>query len=170
MTALIKKYGGDLICSECYALVHKGDEKCERCGTEFVDYDLDNFDDEDEYSENEKNEELIHVETKDSKHLNMIFKMSNSMSLVGSFFIIFGAVSCLSIIGILIGVPMIIAGLRLRDSSESFNEFVISKDLKSIYKGFEKQSTFFNIFKIILIISFVLYSLFALVIVIYRIN
>ena len=47
-------------------------------------------------------------------------KMTNDMRFVGMFAIIYGALTCLSIIGALIGVPIIFVGLRMRKPPINF--------------------------------------------------
>jgi hypothetical protein len=83
-------------------------------------------------------------------------KMTNDMRFVGMFAIIYGALTCLSIIGALIGVPIIIIGLRMRESADQFSSFRITNNAASMRAGFELQGKFFHILKILIIVQIVL--------------
>jgi len=93
-------------------------------------------------------------------------KMAGDMSFVGIFYIIIGAIECLTIIGAVIGIPLIISGLRLRESSDSFKMYLNSGDSMMLERALERESRFFFIQKVFLIISialFVLYIVFFIV-------
>lgn len=97
----------------------------------------------------------------------VVKKMTNDMKFVGLFTIIYGALSCLSIIGALIGVPMIIAGLRLRESADAFVEYLVAKEEGKLLQGFDLQSKYFFIQKIIIIVTLVLIALYIVVMVLF---
>ena len=81
--------------------------------------------------------------------------MSGDMKFVGMFQIIYGALCCLTIIGALIGVPAIIAGLRLRESGEAYAAYS-GGDGSALGRAFTGQASFFKIIKILMIIALVL--------------
>ncbi len=83
-------------------------------------------------------------------------KMTNDMRFVGMFAIIYGALTCLSIIGALIGVPIIFVGLRMREAADQFSTFRITNNAASMRAGFELQGRFFHILKILIIVQIVL--------------
>jgi len=83
-------------------------------------------------------------------------KMANDMRFVGLFTIIYGAFSCLSIIGAIIGVPLIIAGLRLRESADAFVAWLTGKEENKLTQGFDLQGKYFFIQKIIIIVTLIL--------------
>lgn len=83
-------------------------------------------------------------------------KMTNDMRFVGMFAIIYGALTCLSIIGALIGIPIIFIGLRMREAADQFSAFRITNNAASMRAGFELQGKFFHILKILIIIQIVL--------------
>jgi len=83
-------------------------------------------------------------------------KMTNDMRFVGMFAIIYGALTCLSIIGALIGVPIIFVGLRMREAADQFSTFRITNNAASMRAGFELQGKFFHILKILIIVQIVL--------------
>ena len=92
----------------------------------------------------------------------VVKKMTNDMRFVGLFTIIYGALSCLSIIGAIIGVPLIIAGLRLRESADTFVLWLTNKEEDKLIKGFDLQGKYFFINKVIIIISLILIALYII--------
>jgi Family of unknown function (DUF5362) len=85
-----------------------------------------------------------------------VSKMSGDMRFVGIFYIITGALNCLSIIGAIIGIPYIICGLRLRESADAYNSYLGSNDVNLLERAFERQGSFFFIQKVLLIIGIVI--------------
>ncbi len=83
--------------------------------------------------------------------------MCGDMKLAGIFGIIFGAFYCVTIIGALVGVPYIIASIRLRESADAFLGYLDANNFEALQKGFEKQKSFFFISKVLLIISLVFF-------------
>ena len=94
-------------------------------------------------------------------------KMTNDMRFVGMFAIIYGALTCLSIIGALIGVPIIFVGLRMREAADQFSTFRITNNAASMRAGFELQGRFFHILKILIIVQIVLIVLMIIFFVIF---
>jgi len=92
-------------------------------------------------------------------------EMSKHMSFVGMFCIIYGAIACLSIIGAIFGIPYIIAGLRIRESADSYLAFSKNSDARQLLTAFEKQSSFFFIMKVLIIIGLVIFALYLIVII-----
>jgi len=92
-------------------------------------------------------------------------EMSKHMGFVGMFCIIYGALACLSIIGAIFGIPYIIAGLRIRESADSYLAFSKSSDARQLLTAFEKQSSFFFIMKVLIIIGLVIFALYLIVII-----
>jgi len=83
-------------------------------------------------------------------------RMIKDMRFVGMFSIIYGAITCLTIIGALLGVPTIIVGLKMREAADQFAIFKATNDAASMRIGFELQGQYFKIVKILLIIGLVL--------------
>lgn len=83
-------------------------------------------------------------------------KMVGDMRFVGMFSIIYGVLVSLTIIGALIGVPIIIIGLRMRESADQFSIFRVTNDAAAMRSGFELQGRFFRIIKILIIIGLVI--------------
>lgn len=82
--------------------------------------------------------------------------MTKDMRFVGMFTIIYGAIICLTIIGALIGVPMIFIGMRMREAADQFLIFKTTNNSATLRLGFELQGKYFRIIKILIIIQLVL--------------
>ncbi len=91
-----------------------------------------------------------------------VSKMTGDMRFVGVFSIIYGALTCLGIITAVVGVPLIIAGLRLREAADSFTAYLATNDGVALQQGFERQAKYFFIQKVFLIIALVLVGLYIL--------
>jgi Family of unknown function (DUF5362) len=90
---------------------------------------------------------------------SVINKLSGDMNFVGIFLIIIGAIECISIVGAIVGIPLIISGLRLRESATSFGSFLTSGNEAALDNALERQSRFFFILKVLIIISIVMFVL-----------
>ena len=93
----------------------------------------------------------------------MLFtKMTSDMKFVGMFTIVYGVLTSLSIIGAVIGVPLIFAGMRIREAADEFNAFRLTNDSDALRRGFELQGKYFNIQKIIIIVGLILTALYII--------
>ena len=99
-----------------------------------------------------------------------ITKLSSDMRFVGIFFIIVGALYSITVIGAILGIPLIISGLRLRESSDSFSSYMMSGDENMLERGLERQSRFFFIQKVFIIITLVLMVLYIIAAIVFIIN
>ena len=103
-----------------------------------------------------------------SPMFGLIDLMVKDMKFVGIFTIIYGIITCLGCITAAIGIPMIFAGMRLKESAEFYLAYASANmnnpDL--LMQAFEKQRKFFNIQKILIIISLVLTALYIVFIII----
>ncbi len=86
----------------------------------------------------------------------MFSKMTSDMKFLGMFYIVYGGLACLSIIGAIVGIPLLISGLRLRESADELNSFRDTNDSSFLRRGFELQGKFFRIQKIIIIVGIVI--------------
>lgn len=89
-----------------------------------------------------------------------VTKMAGDMRFVGVFYIIMGALYCLSIIGAIIGIPFIICGLRIRESADAYTGYLSSSDTNMLERAFERQGSFFFIQKVLMIIGLVMIVLY----------
>jgi len=96
-----------------------------------------------------------------------INKMSGDMRFVGIFYIIMGALYCLSIVGAIIGIPFIICGLRLRESADAYNGYISSTDTNLLERAMERQSKFFFIQKVLMIIALVMLIFYVIMIIMF---
>lgn len=91
-----------------------------------------------------------------SKFKYLYDRMTKDMHFVSTFLIIYGAINCLTIVGAVIGVPLIFAGLSIKTAAGHFSIFKLTDNSASLKNGFEEQSKFFNIIKILIIAGLVL--------------
>lgn len=104
------------------------------------------------------------IPVKELGAFGMLFnRMTSDMKFVGIFTIIYGGLSCLSIIGAVIGVPLIFAGLRIREAADEYSMFQSSNDNKALRRAFEKQGRYFNILKILIIVGIVITVIYIIV-------
>lgn len=108
----------------------------------------------------------ITYDNNDPRFIEMVKKMAADMKFNGVFTIIYGALNCLTIIGAIIGVPMIFAGLRLNEASDLFKAYLNSGDFVSLSNALERQGRYFFINKVLIIIALVFIALYIIVIII----
>jgi len=94
----------------------------------------------------------------------MFTRMTSDMKFLGMFYIIYGVLSSLTIIGAIIGIPLLISGLRLRSAADELNTFHSSNDSNYLRRGLELQGKFFNIHKIMVLVGLVIFVLYIVVI------
>lgn len=92
-------------------------------------------------------------------------QMARDMKFYAIFYVIVGAIYCLSIFGAIFGIPLIIYSLKLKDSGDQFREFAKSKDFFILHKAMENQRKFFFFHKIIIIIGIIFMLLYLLLII-----
>jgi hypothetical protein len=84
-----------------------------------------------------------------------ITKLCPWVSFHGWIYLLGGAFYCLSIIGAIIGVPMIIAGVGLINSTKDFRDFANSQDLARLNSALVEQKKFFATTGILFILTFI---------------
>jgi hypothetical protein len=100
-------------------------------------------------------------------HFQFLFdRMTSDIRFVGMFTIIYGVISCLTIIGAIIGIPTIIIGLRMRESADQFSLYKMTNNSAALKLGFELQGKYFRIIKILIIIGLV-FTVFYIALIIY---
>ncbi|HAB53518.1 MAG: hypothetical protein A2499_11875 [Stygiobacter sp. RIFOXYC12_FULL_38_8] len=92
-------------------------------------------------------------------------KMTGDMRFVGMFTIIYGVITCLTIIGALFGVPTIIIGLRMREAADQFSMYKATNNAAALRQGFELQGKYFRIIKILIIIGIVFTVLYIILLI-----
>jgi len=96
-----------------------------------------------------------------------LLEMGKHMKFVGTFLVVVGVLYCLTIIGAIIGIPYLIAGLRLRESADSYRGYASNSDARQLLTAFEKQSSFFFIMKVLIIIAIVFFVLYIMALVLF---
>ncbi len=89
--------------------------------------------------------------------------MTSDMRLVAWLSIIGGGFSCLSIFGAIFGIPTLISGLRLKEATEEFDAYDRDGSEVSLMRGFERQSRYFFIQKVFIMIS-IAFAVFGMII------
>jgi hypothetical protein len=83
----------------------------------------------------------------------MLRKLSRDMKFLGWVYIIGGALYCLTIIGAVFGVPVLISGMRLKDAGESFASYGHQPSAATLRHALEQQAKFFFIQKVLILIA-----------------
>lgn len=103
--------------------------------------------------EDEKQNEVRLIDT--------VERMARDMKFVSIFTIFVGIMYCLTFFGAIFGIPLIIAGIRLRDGANAYNSFSENQDRYTLERAFSNQQKFFFIGKILIIASIILFLLYA---------
>ena len=88
-----------------------------------------------------------------------IYRMSKDMKFMGIVSIVYGAISCLTILGAIFGIPYIIMGIRLKDSGEHYQRYAEMNNPADLEFAFLKQQSFFFLTKVITIIGIIFFIL-----------
>lgn len=94
-------------------------------------------------------------------------RMTGDMQFVGIFTIVYGVLCCLTIVGAVAGVPLIFAGLKIRDAADQFSFFSSSNNNAALKAGFELQAKYFKIFKILIIVGIIIMVLYLILLIIF---
>ncbi|HPD34107.1 MAG TPA: DUF5362 domain-containing protein [Candidatus Kapabacteria bacterium] len=86
----------------------------------------------------------------------LTFKMGSDMKWSAILLIIIGALTCVGIVTALIGVPMIIAGLRMNEAAKAFQDYSQSQDQNALNYAIQRQGKSFAILKILVIVYIIL--------------
>lgn len=89
----------------------------------------------------------------------VITRMIRDMKIVGIFYVVTGAINCLTIIGAIVGVPYIFAGIRLRESAAEYAGW-LNHEPGSLFRALEKQQKHFFIMMVMLVIGLALAAFF----------
>lgn len=96
----------------------------------------------------------------------IVTKLAGDMNFIGIFTIVGGAFYCLTIIGAIVGIPMIIAGVRLTESCKEFREYRSTKSAVSLFSALEREGRFFFILKVLTIAYLCLMVIYVMVLLI----
>jgi hypothetical protein len=95
----------------------------------------------------------------DVHFINFLSKMRSQMNFVGIMNIIFGALSCLTIIGAVVGVPQILSGIKLRESCENMDIFMKDGNTSQLKVSLKLMGKFYEYTKIYYIVNIVIFGL-----------
>ena len=86
---------------------------------------------------------------------NTVNSLIQESRFIGIWQIISGAILCLTCIGLYPGIPMIFAGLRLKEATDYLSNFAKSNftDTSQLQLMFEKQNRHFYIHRVMVIVS-----------------
>lgn len=93
---------------------------------------------------------------------NQVYKLNPWLYFQAVFYFVLGSLYSLTVIGAIIGIPFIIAGLGLWNSAKEFKNYAENKNILSLEAALESQRQFFVTLGIIIITTFVLPLLLAL--------
>jgi hypothetical protein len=94
-----------------------------------------------------------------------VSKMTGYMRFMGILYIIGGALYCITIIGALVGVPVIFLGNRMREAAENFDKYSLSGVFQDLSVAIEKQTRFFFIQYVLAIIGLIFLVIYIFVII-----
>lgn len=92
-------------------------------------------------------------------------RLTGNMRFIGIYYMIAGVLCSLTIIGAILGIPMFIAGSRMRDSAENLKLYNENKSDETLNRALNLQNSSFFIYKIMIIVSlafFVIYIIFLI--------
>ncbi len=94
-------------------------------------------------------------------------RLAGNMRFIGIYYMVVGVLTSLTIIGAIVGVPMFIAGSRLRDAGENLRIYGENKSEETLSRALNLQNSSFFIYKILILISIVLFVLYVIGIIIF---
>lgn len=91
--------------------------------------------------------------------------MAKYMNFIGLLQIIGGALYCITIIGAIIGIPVIFMGIRLREAAEGFKRYLASDSKQDLSFAIERQTKSFFIQFVLAIISLALIGVYIIILI-----
>jgi hypothetical protein len=133
------------VCPECGREMPDGSRFCDKCGHEFT----------------------IAISDMDMVFRTDLLNNSRYMKFFAYYFIISGAFSCIGIITALIGVPMIFAGIRVRESAEAYKRLSLTGSFSDLSQAIAKQTRGLYIMFLLTIIGLIVYVIYLFVLLIF---
>ena len=87
-------------------------------------------------------------------------KMARDMHFVGLFAVIYGVLACLTIVGMIFGIPYIFFGIRLREAADEFTKYAEKRNEENLVNAFIRQGRSFFIVKVLVIVGLALFVLY----------
>ena len=91
--------------------------------------------------------------------------MAKYMNFIGLLQIIGGALYCITIIGAIIGIPVIFMGIRLREAADGFKKYLTSDSKQDLSFAIERQTKSFFIQFVLAIISLALVGVYIIILI-----
>ena len=88
-------------------------------------------------------------------------KMTGYMRFLGILNIIFGALYCI----LLIGIPIIFLGIRMRQAAENFERYSLTGNFQDLSNAIERQTRYFFIQYVFAIIGLIFLAIYFIVII-----
>ena len=107
------------------------------------------------------NQEII-IPNKEDRVYYQVQKLNPWLYFQATLYLLVGGLYSITIIGAVIGIPFIIAGLGLWNSAKEFKNYAESKNIINLEAALEEQRRFFGTLGWIIIITFILPLLLAL--------
>lgn len=92
----------------------------------------------------------------------LIRHMAFEMKFLGIYYIITGALTSLTILGAIIGIPILISGLRLVDSAKKFLSFRYTLSSEDLLQALVFQRTYFRINFWIVVVGIILFVMYII--------
>lgn len=120
-----------------------------------------------QFEDNKLNTESIHEIHPPNQFRSIFEKMVKDMKFVGLVTLIYGVLLSLTIIGAVVGLPTIFIGIRIRESANQFAIFKSTNNASALKAGFDYQSKYFRLIKILIIIGLVLTAIYIVLIIVF---
>ena len=91
--------------------------------------------------------------------------LAKYMNFIGLLQIIGGALYCITIIGAIIGVPVIYMGIRMREAADGFKKYLGSQSAQDLIYAIDKQTRSFFIQFVLTIIGLAFFGIYLIVII-----
>ncbi|MCS6988701.1 MAG: DUF5362 domain-containing protein [Chloroherpetonaceae bacterium] len=92
----------------------------------------------------------------------LLRRLSGDMTFIAWYYIVTGALACLTIVGALVGIPQLISGLRLKDSADELMRYAYEPNSQRLEQALNLQQKFFFIQKVLAIVTIAFLALYFL--------
>lgn len=92
-----------------------------------------------------------------------IADMTRYMRFIGVYNIIIGGLYCIGIITAIIGVPIIIMGVRFREAADAFSRYSLSQSFQDLSNAIERQKRSLLILYVLLVIGLIIMAIYIII-------
>ena len=107
--------------------------------------------------------EVISSEPNDTIFQANVSDMTRYMRFIGVYNIIIGGLYCIGIITAIVGVPIIIMGVRLREAADAFNRYSLSQTFQDLSHAVERQKRSLFILYVLLVIGLIIMAIYIII-------